>query len=104
MTDKPMTYEEASAKVAAEAKHPRITKELIEGNIASVDYLMHGITTICVLTLSNGFKVIGHSTPASPENFMEDVGKGYAYDNAFRQCWQLFGFQLKTAIQPFTFG
>lgn len=98
MTHAPMTFEEAQQKVAAEAKAPRITVDHLRSQIAEARYLRDGTTTICVLELLNGFKVIGHSTPASPQNFMEDVGKGYAYDNAFRQLWPLFGFLLREQL------
>ena len=94
----PMSYADATAKVAANAKAPRVTKEMIESEIVGARYLMDGITTIAVIELRNGFKVFGHSTPASPENFMADVGQGYAYDNAFRQLWPLFGFALRESL------
>lgn len=94
---KPMTFEEAQAKVAT-LQHPRVTKEYMEAKIYNVDYLNSGMTTICIITMSNGFKVIGHSTPASSENFDADVGRAYAYDNAFRQLWQLEGYLLREKL------
>lgn len=96
--NRPLTYQEATEKVAATATHPRVTKESIEALIAQVRYLKDGITTIAVIEMTNGFKVIGHSTPASPENYQEDVGQGYAYDNAFRQIWQLEGYLLRDRL------
>ena len=93
-----LTYEEATKKVAESAKHPRVTKDFIESSIAAERYLKDGTTTICVLELVNGFKVFGHSTPADERNYMEDVGRGYARDNAFRQLWPLFGFSLRNEI------
>lgn len=50
--------------------------------------------TICVLTTASGFTVIGHSAPASPENFNAALGEQYAYENAFRQLWPLFAFAM----------
>jgi Phage protein (N4 Gp49/phage Sf6 gene 66) family len=44
--------------------------------------------------MKNGFVAIGHSTPASPENFKSDVGEALAYENAFRSLWQLEGYLL----------
>ena len=80
---------------------PRVTKEAIEKRIANVRYLRDETTTICIIVLDNGFKSIGTSTPASSENFREDIGQHYAYEDAFRPLWKLFGFalveQLKTA-------
>jgi hypothetical protein len=92
-------WNDANRKVAQEATEPRISKELIEEQIMNVDYLMHGVTTICVITLQNGFKAVGTSTPAAEKNYMEDVGKRYAYENAFRDLWPVFGFSLKDRLQ-----
>jgi hypothetical protein len=64
----------------------------------SYDDLRHDatFTTLCMIVMKNGFRVIGHSTPASPANFDFELGKKLAYDNAFRQLWPLMGFMLKT--------
>ena len=82
-----MISTEEAQKIVATKTAPKITKELIEDRIAKVEYLSHGTTTICIITMCNGFKFIGHSTPASPENFYASVGERYAYDNAFKQIW-----------------
>jgi hypothetical protein len=78
---------EEAQRIVATKTAPKITKESIEERIAKVEYLSHGTTTICIITMCNGFKFIGHSTPASPENFDASVGERYAYDNAFKQIW-----------------
>lgn len=93
----PLTFDQAQAEVS-KLTHPRVTKEGMEAKIRSVEYLSHGVTTICILEMHSGFKVIGHSTPASEENFREDVGRSYAYDNAFRQLWQLEGYLLREEL------
>jgi hypothetical protein len=49
-------------------------------------------TTLCALTMSNGFVVVGKSTPVDPANFDEDKGKRFAYEDAVRQLWPLFAF------------
>jgi hypothetical protein len=91
----PYTFEQAQDWLKENAKHPRITAEFIAEQINNVDYLTHGISTIAVVVLKNGFKVFGHSTPADPKNFNAEIGQSYAYDNAFRQLWPLFGFTLR---------
>jgi len=109
--------ENASASVAIA---PRISKEFIESQIAVKGWFQisdalvddqrnidHGIGftpddvhhvfdhhTVCVLTTKAGFTVIGHSAPASPENFNEELGRQLAYENAFRQLWPLFAFAM----------
>jgi hypothetical protein len=56
------------------------------------------LLSICILVMSNGFTVIGHSAPASPENFNAELGKKLAYENAIRQLWPLMGFSLRDRL------
>jgi Phage protein (N4 Gp49/phage Sf6 gene 66) family len=56
------------------------------------------LLTICVLVTLNGFTVIGHSAPASPENFNADLGKRFARENAVRQLWPLMGYNLRQQL------
>lgn len=63
---------------------PRVTLDALHANIAGENYFTLGaacealgqpapagahVFTVCVLTLKNGFIVLGESAPASPENF-----------------------------------
>lgn len=84
----------------------RVTEEALVAEIADVAYLYHGHTTICIITVRNGFKFVGHTTPAYADNFDSEIGKKdaaavradalwYAYDNAFKQMWPVYGFMLK---------
>jgi hypothetical protein len=80
---------------------PRVTKEGIEAKIDSIQYMQlppENTFTICAITMRNGFSVIGHSAPASPENFDKDLGRKIAYDVAFRQLWALEGYLLKEVL------
>lgn len=52
--------------------------------------------TYCILQTNGGFSVTGHSAPASPDNFNAELGRQFAYENAFRQLWPLFAFALLT--------
>ncbi len=119
MTGKLLSTEEIEALSAANATAPRISMTDIENNIMGVFYqtgdhlLDHAemkdttytdttvverarLMTICTILMKNGYMVIGHSTPASAENYSFDLGKKFAYDNAFRQLYPLMGFLLKT--------
>lgn len=59
-------------------------------------YVFPGSTlTVCCLTLENGFRVIGESSPVSPENFDTKVGREIAYANARDKVWELEGYLLK---------
>lgn len=57
-----------------------------------------GRLTICVLTLNNGFTVLGESACAAPERFDAQTGREVAYIDAVRKIWPLLGFALKTRL------
>lgn len=92
-----LSLAEVDAVVASKTA-PRVTLDSITARIVAVDYLAHGTTTIAVLVLDNGFKFIGTSTPASDLNFDGEVGKRYAYDNAFKQIWTHEGYLLRERL------
>jgi hypothetical protein len=114
-----MNAEEIEKLAAANATAPRVRLTDIEDYIFGVFYqtgdhlLDHSdirvaaykdtelyerarLMTVCTIMMKNGFMVIGHSTPASAENYNFDLGKKLAYDQAFKQLWPLMGFVLKT--------
>lgn len=97
MTGPKLTAEEAAAIVAKTAA-PKVTAEHIEGKIGSVSFLRDGVLVVCIITMQNGFKVLGKSAPASVENFDEDVGQSYAYQDAFRQIYALEGYLLRQQL------
>jgi hypothetical protein len=74
---------------------PRVTEQSINKKIAAIDYLYHSTTTICVITMENGFKFIGTSTPAASANYRMELGQKYAFDNAFKQIWSHEGYLLR---------
>lgn len=93
-----LSLDEAKAVVATKTA-PRVTEESIKGKIRSTEYILNGeLLTICIITMSNGFMVHGVSAPASPSNFDPEVGKRYAYDNAFKQLWPLEGYLLRDKL------
>lgn len=54
--------------------------------------------TFCVLILKNGFKVVGQSDCASPENFDAEIGKKVAKEDARYKVWMLEGYLLKEKL------
>lgn len=57
------------------------------------------LVTICVLTLRNGFTVVGvNQGPASPENFDPEMGREMARRKAVDQVWPLMGYELRTEL------
>ena len=55
----------------------------------------HPHMTICLVTMKNGFVVIGKSAPADPANFDKDLGREFAKEDAIRQLWQLEAYLLR---------
>lgn len=95
-----LSLDQAKAVVATKTA-PRITEESIKAKIASVDYHFVGegsTGTICVITMKNGFITTGFSKSADPRNHDQEVGKRYAYDNAFKPLWQLEGYLLREQL------
>lgn len=114
------SVDEASKRLGLVA--PRVTPADIEANIAHEVYFTaldgargHGLTalsdaemralpaalgllTVCVLVTRNGFTVIGHSAPASPDNYRAELGRRYAKENAVRQLWPLMGYALRERL------
>lgn len=79
---------------------PRITPDHIEASIVEEHYHVFEGTcfTACLLTLKNGFNVIGESACASPENFNAEIGINIARDNAKNKIWALEGYLLKQKL------
>jgi hypothetical protein len=76
----------------------RIALDDIEEKLAHIDYInpeRHPHMTLCLITLANGYIVVGKSTPADPENFNEKLGRQFAYEDAIRQIWPLEAYLLR---------
>lgn len=48
--------------------------------------------TICALTLHSGFTVVGKSACVNPVDFNDELGRKYAFEDAFNQLWELEGY------------
>ena len=92
---------------------PKVTPQAIRDEIASVTYFTAAegaiaagqptnesleLLTLCVITLRNGFTVLGKSACASPENFDRLMGQEIAYNDAFNQVWALMGYELRSQL------
>jgi hypothetical protein len=80
--------------------NPRLTPYDIQEAIVKEHYFIvpDTQTTICALTLKNGFTVIGHSAPASPKNFDKDIGEKVSRAHAVEKIWELEGYLLKQKL------
>ena len=75
---------------------PRIKPEDVLAAIDSETYTItpSGRTTICELTLTNGFTVRGESSCVSAANFDETIGRTEARKKAIDRVWELEGYRL----------
>lgn len=76
----------------------RVSMDIIKAKIDHVDYWhpdRHPHMTICLITMKNGFVVLGKSAPADPLNYDADLGAKFAYEDAFRQIWPLEAYLLR---------
>lgn len=93
-----LSLDEAKAVVATKTA-PRVTEESIKAKIDGVEYRMiDGFGTLCIIRMKNGWTSTGFSAPADIRNFDAEVGKRYAYDNAFKPLWQLEGYLLRERL------
>jgi hypothetical protein len=82
-----------------------VTRESIIAKIIDQEYtlLKDGRTTICNLTLQNGFTVIGTSSCVDAANYDEALGDSYAFEDAIDKIWQLEGYLLKEQLFQMTY-
>lgn len=103
---------EIEAEIQAKGLNaPRLTPAYIDEQICTEVYgrasdLWKGVPqhpalqclTLCVLTMKNGFTIVGKSACASPENFDLDLGVKIAREDARRQIWALEGYALRSKL------
>lgn len=104
---------------AARATAPRVSLADIEAAIEHKQFVNAGaaiaacgfttpepltLLTLCFLTMKNGFTIVGKSAPASPENFDQEKGETFAYEDAVRQAWPLMGFALRDRLTEEAFS
>ena len=94
-----LSLDEAKAAVATKTA-PRVTEESIKAKIADVAYYMPGERhlTVCVITMKNGFSFTGTAAPADARNYDPEVGKRYAYEDAFKKIWSHEGYLLRDKL------
>jgi hypothetical protein len=76
----------------------KITQDHIDSVISGADFYRHGLLTVCILTLTNGFLVSGESACAHPDNYDEQIGRDIAQENAREKIWMLEGYLLRQKL------
>ncbi len=103
----------------AEADMHRIRPEDIDAAIMAVNYLnahdavryvnannpkqpfcpwQLNVMTIALVTMTNGFVVVGTSACAHPDNYDRALGEKFALEDAKRKIWPLLGFALRDRL------
>lgn len=74
----------------------KVTIESIQAKIKNEVYLVlpDGKSTLCMLTLENGYTIKGLSACVDAANFDMNIGRKIAYEDAIRQIWPLEGYLL----------
>lgn len=76
-----------------------ITIEDVNNAILKEEYITLGVkTAVCILTLKNGFEIIGTSAAVDPNNYSLEVGKPYAKSKALDKVWELEGYLLQSKL------
>lgn len=90
-----------AASKAVQKTPNRVSLDYIVERISDVEYIHPTRTphmTIAIMTMVNGFVVIGKSAPADADNFDAELGKKFAYEDGVRQMWPLEGFALRERL------
>jgi len=72
----------------------KLSEDYIKFKIIEIRYLVDRNITTCVITMENGYEVVGFSACVHSEIFDLDTGKQLAYQDAFRNIWPLEGYLL----------
>ncbi len=89
-----------ASKAVQKTPH-RVSLDSIKAKILFIDYWYpprHPHFTVCLITMKNGFILVGKSAPADPENFDLELGKQFAYEDAVRQIWPLEAYLLREQL------
>lgn len=71
-------------------------KELFEKWVVKTEFQKMGKkTTACLITLNNGFEVVGTSACVNESNFKFELGKQYSLADALSKLDELVGFLLQ---------
>lgn len=79
---------------------PSVTNEDVSAAIVKTEFVLlpDGRTTICILTLDNGFTIRGESSCVCKENYRQDLGEEYSRIDARNKVWAFLGFRLADQI------
>ena len=88
--------EELQRQFEADGKTRYVRTEDVEAEVLAVQFhqFVGTTVTVCVITLQNGFTVVGKSACANPDNFEASLGEKLAHEDAKQQMYALLAFRL----------
>ena len=76
-----------------------LTPQDIDNAIATIQYSKLGQkTSVCLVTLKNGYEIVGVSSCVDPANYSQEIGNEYALKKAKDQIWMLEGYVLQNSL------
>lgn len=81
-----------AALISPDGIRSRIS-DVIFTDVAGSNGIVRCIT--CMIEIDNEFQVLGKAFVADPANFNRELGKHYAYQDAFSQLWGPFAFMQR---------
>lgn len=76
----------------------RVTQEQIDALLTESTWTIQKIgqkTTLALLTLPNGFEIVGTSACIDPSSYNEEIGAEYAKKRVVDKLWELLGFHTQ---------
>lgn len=74
-------------------------QNLFNNWVSKAEFHFVGVkTTVCLLTISNGFEIVGTSACVDPVMFDEALGKQYALVDALHRLDELAGFAMQIEL------
>lgn len=71
----------------------------LEDLIASKEFVRLGCkTTVCFITLKNGFEIVGTSACVNPEDFDKEIGEKWAEKDAMDQLEKYEGYRRQDEV------
>lgn len=88
-------------RISTEGTMPKtVTIEQVEASIAKEqDFKIGEKTTVVLLTLRNGFEVVGTSACVDAAGYDHELGKKYARERAISKVWELEAYVLQSTLE-----
>ena len=92
------TFEAAYMPMGEGSDGSRITKDMVEAFIRSVECVgRHANHGVFLVTLANGFTLIEESACVDPNNYDEEIAREIVLKKVEKLVWHLLGFTLASA-------